>query len=432
MQAMRARSFFSLLLFVFFFFSTTLSFAIPLRGNSKGKKSQAEQAYQQGLAALTAGKLDRAEKAFAECLTHEPKHLYALLAIADVAHKKGEATQEATYLQKAMTLAPQNAEVFTAWGRYSTTQQKFPEAEAAFRKAIALNPKAIAPRIDLGDLYRLSLHQPQKAIGVYEEITALAPNNVVAHYALALAFIDIRENEKALTELQTARRLSPRSPLIFQALGRLHASRREYSEALEAFSLALKAKPTFTQALLDRGDVFAVQDQNERALVEYTAALQQNPQLAVAHVKIGMVQQKQHKTVEAEKAYLAAIDLDPRQAVAYNNLASLFTERKERLDDALTWAKKASELMPHFLPFQDTLGWVYRARGELDKASITLEKATAGESPPGEILYHLGVVYSEQGKVQEAVIVLKKAISGGQANAPWIEDARQRVSQLNP
>jgi tetratricopeptide (TPR) repeat protein len=425
------RPFFSLLLFVFFFFSTTLSFAISLRGNSKGEQSQAERTYQRGLTALNAGNLDRAEKAFAETLIHEPKHLYSLLGLADVAHQRGNATQEVAHLQKAIALAPRNAGVLAAWGRYSTTQQKFSDAEAAFRKAIALNPKATAPRLDLGDLYRLSLHQPQKAITVYEEILAFAPHNVVARYALALTLIEIKENDKALAELQKARSFAPRSPLIFQAIGRLHASRKEYKEALEAFALALKAQPTFTQALLDRGDVFAVQDQDEQALAEYKATLQQNPKLAVAHVKIGMVQQKQLKVTEAEKAYLTAIALDPRQAVAYNNLASLVTERKERLDEALMWAKKAAELMPHFPPFQDTLGWVYRARGELDKASTTLEKATAGEAPSGEILYHLGVVYSEQGKEQEALTVLKKAISVGQGSSPWIEDARKRISHLD-
>lgn len=79
-------------------------------------------------------------------------------------------------LQKALTLAPKSAMVQTAWGRYLYSQRQFDKVEAAFKKAIELDPKAIPPRIDLGDLYMTALRKPTKAIEAYRAALALIPS----------------------------------------------------------------------------------------------------------------------------------------------------------------------------------------------------------------------------------------------------------------
>jgi len=101
------------------------------------------------------------------------------------------------------------------------------------------------------------------------------------------------------------------------------------------------------------------------------------------------------------QAYPAAIDLDPKQVTAYNTLAWLVAERKERLDEALSWSKKAVELAPKVVEFQDTLGWVHRARGEHDKAALVLETVAALKPERAVIFYNLGVVYAEKGKTKK-------------------------------
>jgi tetratricopeptide (TPR) repeat protein len=66
----------------------------------------------------------------------------------------------------------------------------------------------------------------------------------------------------------------------------------------------------------------------------------------------------------AYAAYLEAIKADPKLAIAFNNLAALAADRKERLDEALGWARQAVALEPGRPEFQDTLATVQRARGE--------------------------------------------------------------------
>jgi tetratricopeptide (TPR) repeat protein len=104
-------------------------------------------------------------------------------------------------------------------------------------------------------------------------------------------------------------------------------------------------------------------------------------------------------------------------------------ERKTRLHDALTWAEKAVELEPKVSQFQDTLGWVHCARGELDKAADVLQQATKIEPQLAVIWYHLGIIQAERKKTKDAAAALKQALQI-QQNFPESEDARKRLAAL--
>jgi Flp pilus assembly protein TadD len=92
-------------------------------------------------------------------------------------------------------------------------------------------------------------------------------------------------------------------------------------------------------------------------------------------------------------------------------------------------AKKAVELEPKVSQFQDTLGWVYRARGELDKAAEVLQKAAKIEPQQAVIWYHLGIIQAERKKTKDAEAALRQALQI-QQNFPESEDARKRLAEL--
>ena len=358
-------------------------------------ESPAESEYRKGLTDLVKGDLNTAEAAFKQSLQLEPKQIISILGLADIAVRRGQGKVAEEYLRRALTLAPNSSEVQRAWGRYLYSQKKFVPAEAAFKKAIVSNPKSADPRVDLADLYLKGLRNFPEAINTYKSALALAPTLASAHYGLGVALAGVKQ----------------------------------YSQALDSLSATLKAQPQFTQAYLARGEIFEVTGENDKALAEYAAALKANPKFAQAHVKIGMIQERKKQTAEAEKSYLAAIELDSNQPIAYNNLAWAAAERRTRLDDALVWAKKAVELAPAAPEFQDTLGWVYRARGELDKATSALQKAASAKPELAEVIYHLGVVYAENGKTNDAEATLRKALALKKDFA-GADDARKRLNSL--
>ena len=391
--------------------------------------SSAAEAYASGLDALNKKDLAAAEAAFKSALTDNATAFGATMGLADVAYQRGKIDEVRTWLQRAETLKPKSVEVETGWGRYHFARGEYAQAEAKWKSAVSLDAKAFLPRIDLADLYFNKLRRPQDAIALYRDAIRVNPRHAGAHFGLGNALGATGDRAGALVELTRSSELEPANPLPWRSIGQLHAEERRFDAALKAFTQAVSLQPGFATVYVDRARVHIAMGNAARALADYDEALQRAPGFAPAHLGKGMLLQSQNRGEEAMKAYLGAIAADSKNAVAHNNLAWLAAEQKTRLDEAITWARKATELAPASGEFLDTLGWVHRARGEHDKAAAALEKAVQLAPGDAEAHYHLGVVYSETRQNARAVNALRKALSLDPKFAA-AADARQRLTAL--
>ena len=388
------------------------------------------QHYNAGLAALAKGDLGVAESSFRQANQLAPAFVPALLGLAHVSYQAKRSKEAEWWLSKAEQAAPRAADVHASWGRYYFGERMFDKAEASFKRAIEYDPQAFAPRIDLADLYMTAVNKPQDALKAYRAAIDLRPEHGGAHYGAGMALVALGKTDDSIAELEKAARLAPRNPLPLQALGRIHLSRKNADQAVAMFTRAIAAQPDFTVVRLDRGDAYAMKGDVSLAIADYEAVAKSAPKYPLPYLKLGMLHQAQRQWPDAEKAYLRAIEADPNNAVAYNNLAWMAAERKTRLDDALTWARKAVDLGPKVAAFQDTLGWVHRSRGELNDAATALQKAVTAEPQQPGYLYHLGVIHAEQGRQREALANFRKALESNQKFAE-ADDARRRVEALS-
>jgi len=74
---------------------------------------------------------------------------------------------------------------------------------------------------------------------------------------------------------------------------------------------------------------------------------------------------------EAMRVYEAAIKLAPSDAVSLNNDAFLIAEHGGDLDQALTRAQRATQLLPNYPEVADTLGWIYLKKNLSDQRLIS-------------------------------------------------------------
>jgi tetratricopeptide (TPR) repeat protein len=121
--------------------------------------------------------------------------------------------------------------------------------------------------------------------------------------------------------------------------------------------------PLTPEEHMNLGVSYEKQGETDAALREYKAASQELP---LAYLYIGNVYFQQNDLKQAEKAYKKAIDKtdDPR---AYNNLAWLYYNSDQKLDQAEVLARKAVELSPKSPNFTDTLEKILikRRRGDI-------------------------------------------------------------------
>lgn len=366
--------------------------------------------YQEGMRRMQAGELEAATDAFRASLGYDPDYIPTLLAMTELAFRKGKPASAKPWLDRAVEVAPEDPNVQVTLARYRYLQRDFQGSEAALKKATELAPELYTPWLDLGDLYLTSLNRPDAAAEAYGKAIERKPDHAGAHFGLGRALARSGQLEAARASLAQAAELEPARPEPYQALGELAARAGNRKQALAYFDQALQADPSYGAARLARGDVLLAGGDVQTAVKEYRQAAKLPGVAGAAQTKLGVLYQRQGDLEKAKKTYLAAVEADPGSALALNNLAWMSAEQGKDLDRGLEWARQAVALAPGSADALDTLAWVQRARGDLSEASASLEKAVVLAPANATVRYHLGVVYAEQGKEAEAARELQEAL----------------------
>lgn len=425
------------ILFLIILFSVSPQMMLPALASSIGvvpapsRPSPGSPAMllQEGWGQVIKGDLAAAKRSFEEAKKKNSQDHWALLGLAEVAMRENKPEKARNFLQEAIKAAPKQVDVHRAWGRFLFMQRQYREAEVAAKKALGLDPNAVGVHLDLADLYLGPLKRPMEAAQHYETVLKLEASNAGAHYGLAHARIALNQMDDATAHLKEAGRLAPTNPLPHMSMARLAVARKDYDGALGELDAALAARADFVAARLEKGDIWQLKGDDVKALAEYAEVTKQDPRSVEGSLKSAVIHERHQRPVEVEQAYRIAIERAPGNPIAYNNLAWLLAEEKARLDESLTLAKKAVDLAPRVSQFYDTLGWVYRARGELAQAQQALEKGVKLSSDRPELLYRLGVVYAERGRTREAAESLKKALAL-KSDFTGADDARKRLEAL--
>ena len=375
-----------------------------------GASAAAARAYDAGTADLAKGDLAAAEAEFSRANRLSPGRPEPLLGLAEVARRSGEPAAAETALDRAVAAAPQLAAVRIAFGKFLLERHRLPEAEAAFKMAVQLDPTALRPHIDLGDLYLLVLRQPAKAVRAYQAAAKLAPDDPAVAMPLATALMQAGRLAVARSVLENAAEVAPNDPRPLIAEGNLLLQAGDTQAAAAMFDRVIARWPALPRPHLGKGTALLHQGNATAALAEFETVLRGEPANRDALVLAALCDQELSDHDAARHILRTASIADPGLLDMVNDLAWIGADHAEHLNQALALAKLLIELAPNSAAYRDTLGWVYRARGELPQAAGQLEAAARLHASP-EILTHLARVYRAQGHAAEADAALAKALA---------------------
>ncbi len=264
-----------------------------------------------------------------------------------------------------LSLEPDNAVLLNHRGVLAARLGDAATAEAAYRRAIALQPRDAYVHYNLGNL--LKAHQRwQEAEGLYQRALALKPDY----------------------------------PEAWSNLGDLLKERQRPQEAEAAYRRAIAAGPDYAIAHSNLGNLLQEQKRADEAEAAYRRAIAVNPRYAKAHSNLGVLLKSQQRYAEAEAAYHAALTADPRDAAAYSNLSVLLLEQN-RIAEAEAACRKALAAQADYASGWTNFGCLLQAQKRVEEAEAAYHRALALD--PGEIdaRWNLSLLLLRRGRYAE-------------------------------
>ena len=175
------------------------------------------------------------------------------------------------------------------------------------------------------------------------------------------------------------------------------------TKSLKAFELFSRA-----QMAAARGG----QEANESAVELLSRAIEADANFVVAQYTLGAVHQALGNRWKAAAQFRASTQLDPTYPEPYKALGDLFLAAPRRLfDQAVEAYQKAIELRPFYADAHVGLGDARAAKGDVDAAIASYQKALAFNAVNPRVFMSLGkIYYAEKGLYYESVQAYKRAI----------------------
>ena len=124
---------------------------------------------------------------------------------------------------------------------------------------------------------------------------------------------------------------SPHSPLPQPNLGAMYWLKGDMEKAEGLFLKSLELNPEEIMAHNNLGLIYMNRRRFEKAEEYYFKEIQINPDYSNVHFNLGLLYAKQGRWIDAERLWLKTIELDSKYIQAYQQLASYYHYRNERV-----------------------------------------------------------------------------------------------------
>ena len=235
----------------------------------------------------------------------------------------------------------------------------------------------------------------------------IQPDFEAAHFVIAQEYLALNQLSAAKIYLDNIEEDSSYYlPSQFMLTAYLRRT-GEINQALDLVRALRSSRPYHDRLTLVEADILRSVDRCSEAAPLYNALLESRFDNSRLHRNLAICLERTAKTKEdealAEQYFLSSLARDPNDAFTLNYLGYWYADTNRKLDDAITYIKRAVELRPSSGFFADSLGWVYYRLENYDEAILWLEKAIQLEPLDPVITEHLGDVYWVVGRDFEAI-----------------------------
>lgn len=300
-------------------------------------------------------------------------------------------------------------------GRHLEDAQKFEEAIAAHKTAIALAPDSAELRAELAALYARQ-DRAREALDTAEIALERDPGNREANRIIGTVYAALSEQRQAfrpgddpskygglaIAALEKSRRDAGFDINLELLLGRLHLAARDYDRAIASLRKVVDDQPGYSEAamlLAAAQDGAGLKDDEIRTL---ETALVNSPGFFRGHIRVAELYEQKRRFADAAGAYARAASASPRADVTSRRAAALLNAGKPADAREILQAAMRKKAAPD-ASLLYMLGQSQRMLKEGDAAAATAQKLKAAFPEDARGPYLDAQLLRDKGRMPEAI-----------------------------
>jgi tetratricopeptide (TPR) repeat protein len=298
-----------------------------------------------------------------------------------------------------LKLEPQHAGAHANLGAVLVRLGKYEEAVSSYDNALRLDPQLTPVLFNLGVAhYRAG--QFAKAAETLRRYLAAKPDSWQARQLLGLALVELGRDEEAEPFLEAALKANPQDVSLLFGLGLayLRLNRPEVKMMIERLAATARGVPF---AHLLKGQKYLAESDFEHAAEALESAAKLSDDLPRLHFSLGIAYLRTGQNQEAIRAFERELQRLPRDYWTLYYLAFLF-EAEGQLDAARQRVSLALTLQPRSADANALLGKVLLKQGKAADAVPPLETAVAQSPKDSNVRFQLARAYQQSGRRQDA------------------------------
>lgn len=384
--------------------------------------------YQLGRAHAARGEFEQARQQFSKAIDLRPDYIMARLALAQLQVTRGEFDAALKTAEQVLQIDKNSANARLIESAALMGLKKFGDSREKLGTMLRSNSNAPDVHFQMG-LVNLAENKYKDAEEAFRRTHQLNPANPRGLMGLVETQMAQSKPDQALGLLRAESDKNPNNIDLRLAIGNIAVRSGKYEEALQAFNQVLNSLDKNSK---QRGDIFLRIGETYRrkgddagAVAVLQKARETLPDNITVLSTLALTLDHAGRWSEAKQIYEATLKLDANSGIPLNNLAYLMAEHNGDLDDALTKAQKAKQLLPNTYEVADTLGWIFLKKNLSDNA-IDIFKDLVQKAPNHSTFrYHLGMALYQKGDKPKALKELNEAL---RFNPP--RDEREKITQL--
>jgi tetratricopeptide (TPR) repeat protein len=354
----------------------------------------------------------------------------AKIALARLHLGAGRSDTSLGLAQDAAASQPQNPAARIALVRALLAKRELQKAETELNALSAKFPDAPAILTLMGVL-KGTKQDAAGARNAFERALELDQNSNEALAGLVVLDLQAKRPAEALLRVDARVERTPSDSGALMLAARTHASTGDVSGAERLLRRAIEADPGYLDAYGALAQLYVRQGKLDAALKEFEELSKRERRPVAALTFAGMILQSQGKLADARDRFARALEIDPEAPVAANNLAWLYADTGENIDQALELAMRAKAKLPDVPQVNDTIGWVHLKKNLASLSIPYFEQSIEKDANNPTYHYHLGLAHAQAGDSAKARQSLSRALAL-KPDFPEAGEAKRVLATVQP